>query len=158
MNEFSRARNTVFGLYATEELAEQAVDELVDGGGFSRDSITVLFPMNSQSRAFAGRKGTRCPSGTAEGETANLPLDGTWGFSDPGAGPRQGALPKALASMGVPPEWCHGRVKKGNVLVSVECEHYEEVIRATGILVLRDAEDISWSVPAPYYRKTAMLQ
>lgn len=101
---------------------------------------------------FAERKGTHCPAGTAEGPTADLPLDGTWGFSDPGAGPRQGALPHALASMGVPPEWCHGRVKRGNVLVSVECRNYEDVIRATGILVLMDAQDMSWSVQPRLYR------
>jgi len=151
MSEFSLADNTVFGLYGTEELAEHAVDELTGRGQFRGEKITVLFPVNGRSRDFADRKGTRCPAGTAEGATAELPLDGTWGFRDPGAGPRQGALPKALAAMGVPPEWCHGRVKKGNVLVSVVCATYEDVIRATGILVLMAAEDISWSVRPPYY-------
>lgn len=152
MSEFAQADNTVFGLYADGEFAEEAVDELMAAGEFPGERITVLFPKNALSRAFAGRKGTHCPAGTAEGPTANLPLDGTWGFSDPGAGPREGALPHALAAMGVPAAWCHGRVKRGNVLVSVECRNYEDVIRATGILVLLDAQDISWSVQPQLYR------
>jgi hypothetical protein len=152
MSEFSPANNTVFGLYADGEFAEEAVEELMTAGGFPGERITVLFPKNSQSREFASSKGTHCPAGTAVGATADLPLDGTWGFSDPGAGPREGALPHALAAMGVPPEWCHGRVKRGNVLVSVECRNYEDVIRATGILVLLDAQDMSWSVQPEFYR------
>jgi hypothetical protein len=156
MSELSRIDNTVFGLYANEEFAEQAVDELIDAGGFPSDRVTVLFPRNSTSREFADRKGTRCPDGTSEGPAANLPLDGTWGFAHPGSGPQEGALPRALAAMGVPPEWCHGRVRKGNVLVSVECRNYEEVIRATGILVLLAAQDISWSVQPPIYRNTIL--
>ena len=143
--------NTVFGIYSTPELAEEAVDELV-ARGFASRGISVLHPTNQSSREFARLKNTTPPAGTAQGPTADLPLDGTWGFMDPGAGPKQGALPEALEEMGVPPEWCHGRVKKGHILVCVQCNHSDEVVRATGVLTLTEAEDIAWSVPAAEYR------
>ena len=74
------------------------------------------------------------PSGTEEGPTAELPLDGTIGIADP-VGPRhgiahwlldpvephEGALHDALADMGVPDEWCNKRVVRGNFLISVRC-------------------------------------
>jgi hypothetical protein len=154
MSEYPLQQNTVFGIYSTPEMAEEAVDELV-ACGFASGSISVLFPTNERSREFAGRKKTRPPAGTDEGPKANLPLDGTWGFMDPGAGPRQGALPEALAAMGVPPEWCHHRVVKGDILVSVKCNARDEVIRAAGVLMLAEAEDISWSVPPSKYRQIA---
>ena len=154
MTEYPPRENTVFGLYSTPERAEDAVDELL-GCGFGSARISALFPTNERSREFAIRRRTKPPAGTDEGPKADLPLNGTWGFRDPGAGPRQGALPEALAAMGVPPEWCHGRVVKGDVLVSVECHERDEVIRAAGVLMLAEAKDISWSVPPSEYRRIA---
>ncbi len=56
MSEFSPANNTVFGLYANGEFAEEAVQELMTAGGFPGERVTVLFPKNTQSREFASSK------------------------------------------------------------------------------------------------------
>jgi len=116
----------VFGIFSKPQQAENAVDELLNAE-FDLSLVTVLLPDNQASRDFAHRKNTRLPEGTAFGATSTLPLGGTLGVMDPGAGPQGGALSQALAQMGVPAEWCDGRVLAGKFLVSVECEFQEQL-------------------------------
>ena len=122
-----------------------AVDELLNAA-FEAWAITVLHPDNEISRDFAQRKGTRAPRGTDQGRSADVPLGGTLGWADPGAGPIEGALQGALAEMGVPAEWSHGRVLQGEVLLSVECANPESVVRAAEILRSTGAEETGSSV------------
>ncbi|MHB8610130.1 MAG: hypothetical protein ACYDCG_17675 [Candidatus Acidiferrales bacterium] len=143
--------NTVFGIYPTVKAVEEAVDELIENGFASR-TIFVLHPKNQSTIEFAQRKHTKPPAGTSEGPTADLPLDGTLGFWDVAHGPREGALPGALVDMGVPREWCDGRVIRGKLLISIKCNTWEEFFRATGILKFTEATDISWSVSLAGYR------
>jgi hypothetical protein len=42
-------------------------------------------------------------------------------------GGSHGALYAALAAMGVPGEWCNKRVVRGNCLISVKCDSWDEV-------------------------------
>jgi hypothetical protein len=142
--------NTVFGIYPTVTAVEEAVDELTENG-FASGSIFVLHPKNQSTIEFAHRKHTQPPAGTGDGPTADLPLDGTLGFWDVAHGPRQGALHGALVDMGVPREWCDGRVIKGKLLISIKCNTSEEFFRATGILKFTEATDISWSVSLDEY-------
>lgn len=72
----------VYGIYRTVPAAEGAVDELL-ATGFAGESIFVLDPKNKNRVEFAKRKHRHVPRGTGEGRTANLPLDGTIGFTDP---------------------------------------------------------------------------
>jgi hypothetical protein len=134
-------RSRVFGIYRTAEGAESAVDRLPQSG-LTPKNIAVLLAENESTREFARRKGTRLPAGTAHGGTALLPLDGTFGLRDPATGPVQGALPLALADMGVPADWCERRVVHGKVLVSVESSRDDAqrlfTIMGTG------AEDVDW--------------
>lgn len=137
--------NHVFGIYGASQQAEVAVDELRNAG-FEALAITVLLPDNRSSRDFAQRKNTRPPQGTDRGKTADLPLDGTLGLLDPGAGPIEGALPGALTDMGVPADWSDGRVLQGKVLLSVECANPEIMMRAAEILGRTGAEETGSSV------------
>lgn len=129
----------VFGIYPTSQQAELAVDILLQSR-LKGSNISVLHPDNQSTREFAQRKGTKPPEGTTHGKTASVPLDGTLGFADPGAGPVGGALPAALAGMGVP-ERCGKRVVKGKVLLSAECDS-EEARRTSEILKNTGAEDV----------------
>jgi len=134
--------NRVFGIYADAQQAEAAVDLLISAG-IPGSAISVLHPDNESSRAFAKRKSTRPPEGTAYGETASRPLGGEHGFSDPAGGPKPGALPIALVQMGVPAEWCAGRVLEGKLLLSAETGNTGQQACAEGILQYTRAEDIA---------------
>lgn len=130
MSEYVNATNTVFGIYETAGNASLAVDELIEAG-FDSGAITVLFPENAASSEFAHRKGTRVPAGTETGPLARLPLKGTLGMDQPELGPRQGALPGALAAMGVEDDWYADNVRDGQILVSVAYRNEEERVRAS---------------------------
>ncbi len=132
----------VFGIYATAQQAELAVDQLLQSG-FNSWNISVLFPDNRTTREFAQRKSTKPPEGTAHGNTASLPLDGTLGWSDPSQGPVKGALSQALAGMGVSAEWSDRRVVHGKVLVSAECNSAEQAARISEILKNAGAEEVA---------------
>jgi hypothetical protein len=144
-----------FGIYATSEQAEVAVDELVRAG-FGTGAITVMFRDNQISRNFAARKNTKPPQGTDSGKTADIPLDGSWGLLSPGTGPVEGALEGALDGMGVPADWADGKVQDGKVLLSVECANPERVTRAREVLLMTGAEANDSSVlPATNRRPSA---
>jgi len=133
---------SVFGIYATAQQAELAVDQLLQSG-FNSWNISVLLPDNRTTREFAQKKSTKPPEGTDHGKTASVPLDGTLGFADPGEGPVGGALSGALAGMGVPAEWCDRRVVHGKVLLSAECDTAEQAARISEILKNAGAEEVA---------------
>ncbi len=136
----------VFAIYSNSQKVEAAVDRLLSSG-FRASAISALHPDNQSTREFAQRKGTRPPANTAEGTSASVPLDGTWGLLDPGAGPVTGALSSALADMGVPPEWCERRVVDGGkVLLSVKCDRPEQVADVAEILRATGAEEVDSAV------------
>jgi hypothetical protein len=131
--------NFVFGLYMSGA-AEQAVDALVKAG-FRRSDIVVLFPENEMTHRFAQQHGTLIPQGVDVG----APLEGSLGIADPGGGPVKGALPDALAEMGVPEDRkqaCEDRVKEGAVLLSVRCKGPEDVPLAVRVLEQTGAEAV----------------
>ncbi len=154
----------VYGIYRSVPAVEEAVDELL-AAGFAGASIFVLHPKNKDTVEFAKRKHTHLPSGTGDGPTAELPLDGTIGIGDPvgprhgiahwlldPVAPREGALHDALADMEVPDEWCNKRVVRGNFLISVKCNSREEFFLANGVLTFTDSMDTCSSVSLKEYR------
>jgi hypothetical protein len=128
----------VFAIYGASQDAEVAVDELI-GAGFDPHAITALFDDNRNSADFAHRKDTRQPRGTDSGGAANVPLSGTWGLLEPGAGPVRGAIEEALAGMGVPDEWA-GRMCDGKVLLSVESRNPQNTLTAK-VIFAKAAEE-----------------
>ena len=166
----SSKKMAVFGIYATSNQAERAVDALM-AAGFSSSDISVLLPDTQSSQAFAHRKDTKAPEGTAVGVTAGGAIGGVLGvlagigaLAIPGVGPliaagpimaglaglgvggAVGGLVGALMGMGIPEyeaKRYEGRVKGGGTLLSVHCDTADQISRAKNILKGTAAEDIA---------------
>jgi hypothetical protein len=166
----SEKHTAVFGIYATANLAENAVDHLLNNG-FSNSEISVLLPDDESTRAFAHEKHTKAPEGTTTGVAAGGAIGGTLGLlagigalAIPGvgpliaAGPIMGALAGlgaggavggivgALVGMGIPEfeaKRYEGAVKGGGTLLSVHCPTSERVSAAKEALRASGAKDIS---------------
>ena len=160
----------VFGIYATPNLAESAVDHLL-ANGFSNAAISVLLPDDESTRAFAHEKHTKAPEGTTTGVATGGAIGGTLGLlagigalAIPGvgpliaAGPIMGALAGlgvggavggivgALVGMGIPEyeaQRYEGRVKGGGTLLSVHCDTGEQITAAKDALKATGAQDIA---------------
>jgi hypothetical protein len=160
----------VFGIYASPNTAEAAVDHLLSKG-FSNSAISVLLPDDESTRAFAHEKHTKAPEGTAAGVTAGGIIGGSLGLlagvgalAIPGvgpliaAGPIMGALAGlgvggavggvvgALVGMGIPEfeaKRYEGAVKDGGTLLSVHCDTDHQIDAAKHALKETGARDIS---------------
>lgn len=164
-------KNTaVFGIYKSVGQAERAVDQL-NAVGFTYDSISALLPDNQSSREFAHEKNTKAPEGTTTGAATGGVIGGTLGLlagigtlAIPGVGPfiAAGPIMAALAGLGVGgavggfigalvgmgiPEYeakrYEGRIKKGDILLSIHCDTSDQIKRAKEILKQTGAEDIA---------------
>jgi heat induced stress protein YflT len=165
------SKNTaVFGIYASAERAERAVDSLI-AAGYPSSSISVLLPDTRSTREFAHEKDTKAPEGTAAGVTAGGVVGGTLGvlaglgaLAIPGVGPiiaagpimaglaglgvggAVGGLVGALIGMGIPEyeaKRYEGRVKGGGTLLSVHCDTSDQISRAKDLLKGTGASDIA---------------
>jgi len=163
-------RKAVFGIYTSREQAENGVDTLLSAG-FANSDISVLLPDKGSTREFAHDKETKAPEGTATGATAGGVIGGTLGIlagigalAIPGLGPFIAAGPimaglaglgaggaiggvvGALIGMGMPEyeaKRYEGRLRSGNILLSVHCDTSDEIDRAKDVLKNSGAEDIS---------------
>jgi hypothetical protein len=164
-------KNTVvYGLSATRETAEMAVDQLL-ANGFRNEDISVLLQDNVGTKDFAHEKATKAPEGTTTGVVAGGVVGGTLGLlagigalAIPGlgpfiaAGPIMGALAGlgtggvvggivgALVGMGIPEyeaKRYEGRIKSGGILISVHCDNSDWVSKAKDTLKQSGVEDIS---------------
>jgi len=162
----------IFGIYATPEQTERAVNALINDGFPSAD-VSVLMPDQRSTREFAHHKDTKAPEGATAGVTAGGLAGGTLGvlvglgtLAIPGLGPllaagpivaglaglgaggAVGGLIGALAGMGIPEYEARryeGRVKDGGILLSVHCESPGDILRAREILTDTGAADIASS-------------
>jgi|ERR1700741_1252100 hypothetical protein len=160
----------VFGIYATVDLAENAVDYLINKG-FTNSAISVLLPDIESTRNFAHEKHTKAPEGTATGATAGGIVGGTLGLlaglgalAIPGIGPLLAAGPivaalagvgaggavggivGALVGLGIPEfeaKRYEGAIKNGGVLLSVHCDTSPQVSLAKQALRDTGAKDIA---------------
>lgn len=164
-------KNTaVFGIYRGREEAEIAVDRLL-AAGFRGEDISALLPDNVGNKDFAHEKNTKAPEGTTTGAVTGGAVGGTLGLlagigalAIPGIGPliaagpivgtlagvgaggAVGGLIGALVGMGIPEyeaKRYEGRVKKGEVLISVHCDNSDWVKRAKDILKDTGGQDVS---------------
>lgn len=164
------AKKSVFGLVRNESQACNIVDDLRQAG-FSNNDISVLLPDKSGTRDFAHEKHTKAPEGAATGAATGGVLGGTLGWlagigalAIPGLGPfiaagpimaalsgaavgaAAGGLTGALIGMGIPEfeaKRYEGKVKEGNILVSIHSDNSDETKRAKEILESDGATDIS---------------
>ena len=164
------SKQAVFCIAKSQEQAERIVAEMKTAG-FSNNDISVLFPDKKGTRDFAHEKNTKAPEGAATGAGAGGLLGGGLGWlvgigalAIPGVGPfiaagpimaalsgaavgaTVGGLTGALVGMGIPEleaKRYEGKVKEGNVLISVHTEDSDERARAKDIFKRAGAEDIS---------------
>ena len=164
------ANKAVFGLYSRRQQVENAVDEL-KAQGFRNTDVSVLFSENVGTKDFAHEKGTKAPEGLATGATSGAVVGGALGWLAgigaiviPGIGPLIAAGPVigALTGVGVGgtvggvaggliglgiPEYeakrYEGRIKEGNILLSVHADDSEWADKAEHILKDTGADNIS---------------
>jgi hypothetical protein len=165
-------KKAVFGIVKTENQAINIANQL-QSAGFSPNDISVLFPDRTGTRDFAHEQHTKAPEGAAAGAGSGAVLGGALGWmagigalaipglgpfiaagpimaalAGAGAGAAAGGLAGALIGMGIPEleaKQYEGKIKNGNILLSVHAEDGKEVTRAKEILKNGGAEDISYT-------------
>ena len=165
----------VFGIAKTEAQAIRVVEQL-KAAGFSPNDISVLFPDKSGTKDFAHEQHTKAPEGAAAGAGTGGILGGALGWlvgigtlAIPGLGPfvaagpimaalsgaaagaAVGGITGALIGMGIPEyeaKRYEGKLKEGNILISVHTEDSNERSRAKDIFSRAGAEDISYTEEA----------
>src|SRR5688500_10843680 len=155
-------KNTAaFGIYPSETALENGISAL-QSAGYRNEDISVLFPENEGTKDFAHRKGTKAPEGAASGAGTGAVAGGVLGWlagigaiAIPGVGPfiAAGPIMAALAGAGVGgavggltgalvgagiPEYeakrYEGKIKEGNVRISVHAEDSDDEKRAKEII------------------------
>ena len=163
-------KNTAaFGIFATRGAVETTVDRL-KAEGFRNTDISVLFPENSGTKDFAHEKNTKAPEGAATGAGTGGVIGGALGWiagigalAIPGVGPfiaagpilaalsgaaigaSVGGIAGGLIGLGIPEieaKRYEGKVKEGNLLISVHTENGEEITKAKEIFTRAGAQDI----------------
>ena len=165
------ANKAVFGLYTDRRQVENAVDEL-KAQGFRNTDISVLLPENVGTKDFAHEKGTKAPEGMATGcdiwsrgrRSARLArgyrsVGDSWrgtaaiaagpiiaALTGVGVGGAVGGITGGLVGLGIPEyeaKRYEGRIKSGNILLSVHADDSKWTDKAERILKDTGAEDIS---------------
>jgi len=174
------SKTSVLAIATSSNQAELIVDQL-RAAGFSGNDISVLFPDKRSGKDFAHEKHTKAPEGATVGGAAGGVVGGALGWlagigllAIPGVGPLIAAGPimaalsgaavggvvggigGALVGLGVPEfeaKRYEGKIREGNILISVHTEKHEEVSRVKEIFKNGGATDISAtgeaSVPSP---------
>lgn len=160
---------SVFCIASSREQADRIVDQLKIAN-FSNNDISVLFPDKGTTRDFAHEKNTKAPEGAVAGAGTGGVIGGALGWivgigalAIPGVGPfiaagpimaalsgaaigaAAGGIAGGLIGMGIPEleaKRFEGKVKAGNLLISVHTENSEEITRAKEIFSKSGAEDI----------------
>ena len=162
----------VFGIAKTESQAISIADQL-KAAGFSENDISVLFPDKTGTRDFAHEQHTKAPEGAATGAGGGALLGGALGWlvgigslAIPGLGPfiaagpimaalagasagaAAGGVTGALIGMGIPEieaKQYEGKIRGGNILMSVHAVDGKEVTRAKEIFKNGGADDVSYT-------------
>lgn len=164
------SKKSVFCIANSYAQADTIVDRL-KAANFSYSDISVLFPDKSGTRDFAHEKNTKAPEGAAAGAGTGGAVGGALGWlagigmlAIPGVGPfiaagpimaalsgaavgaAVGGIGGALVGMGIPEyeaKRYEGKVKSGNILISVHTDTSDELKRAKEIFEECRAGDIS---------------
>lgn len=163
-------KKAVICVARSQAQAESIVGQL-QRAGFATNDISVLFPSKSGTRDFAHEFNTKAPEGAIAGVGAGGVLGGTLGvlagigaLAIPGLGPfiaagplmaalsgaaagaAVGGVAGALIGMGIPEieaKRYEGKIKGGNILISVHTENSEEQKKAKALLETAGADDVS---------------
>jgi len=160
---------SVFCIATSRVQAEGIVNSLKDAG-LANNDISVLFPDRDTTRDFAHEKHTKAPEGIAAGATSGGVIGGALGWlagigalAIPGVGPfiaagpilaalsgaavgaTVGGVAGGLIGLGVPEleaKRYEGKLKAGNILLSVHTEDSDELKTAEEIFKAAGAGDI----------------
>jgi len=163
------SKKSVFCIATSRIQADRIVSQLKDAN-FSNNDISVLFPDKESTRDFAHEKNTKAPEGAVTGASTGGVIGGALGWiagigalAIPGVGPfiaagpimaalsgaaigaAAGGIAGGLIGLGIPEleaKRYEGKVKAGNLLISVHTENSEEITRAKDIFTHAGAEDI----------------
>jgi hypothetical protein len=163
---------SVFGIAKSENQAIRIANDLRIAG-FSGNDISVLFPDTQGTRDFAHEQHTKGPEGAVSGVVAGGVIGGALGWlvgigslAIPGVGPfiaagpilaalsgvaagsTVGGIVGVLIGMGIPEyeaKRYEGKIREGNILISVHAENSDEITRAKNIFKNAGAEDISYT-------------
>jgi hypothetical protein len=163
------SKKSVFCIATSRSQADQIVDQLKNANFFNND-ISVLFPDKDTTRDFAHEKHTKAPEGIATGAGTGGVIGGALGWvagigalAIPGVGPfiaagpivaalsgaavgaTVGGIAGGLIGLGIPEieaKRYEGKIKEGNLLISVHTENSDEITQAKDIFTKAGAEDI----------------
>lgn len=166
------SNKAVFGIASDEQQVERIANQL-KGAGFSGNEISVLFPDKGTTRDFAHEQHTKAPEGAATGAGTGGLVGGGLGWlvgigalAIPGVGPfiaagpimaalagaavgaAAGGLTGALVGLGIPEyeaKQYEGKIRGGNMLISVHTEDSKAVQMAREIFKSEGAHDISYA-------------
>jgi hypothetical protein len=164
------SKKSVICIVKSESQAVAIADQLKNNN-FSNNDISVLFPDKTGTKDFAHEQHTKAPEGAATGGVTGGVLGGAFGWlvgigalAIPGVGPfiaagpimaalggaavggAVGGIAGALVGLGIPEyeaKRYEGKIKDGNVLISVHAESSGEIKRAKEIFEKAGADDIS---------------
>jgi len=173
------SKKSVFCIASDRDQANVIVDRLRDAG-FSNNAISALFPDTETTRDFAHEKNTKAPEGIATGAGTGGVVGGALGWlagigmlTIPGVGPfiaagpilaalsgaavgaTVGGIAGGLIGLGFPEleaRRYEGKIKSGNILLSVHAESSQEIAFAEKIFRNAGAQDICATSEAPATR------
>lgn len=160
---------SVFCIASSREQGDRIVNQLKKAN-FANNDISVLFPDKRTTRDFAHEKNSKAPEGAIAGVSAGGVVGGALGWiagigvlAIPGVGPfiiagpmiaalsgaaigaTVGGIAGALIGLGMPEieaKRYEGKVRDGNIIISVHTENAAEIIRAKDIFFNAGAHDI----------------
>ena len=163
------SKKSVFCIATSRDQADRIVGQL-KSANFSNNDISVLFPDKGTTRDFAHEKNTKAPEGAVTGASTGGVVGGALGWiagigalAIPGVGPfiaagpiiaalsgaavgaAVGGIAGGLIGLGIPEieaKRYEGKVKAGNLLISVHTENSGEISRAKEIFTKAGAQDI----------------
>lgn len=163
------SKKSVFCIATSREQADRIVDQLKTAN-FSNNDISALFADKGTSRDFAHEKNTKAPEGAVTGAVAGGGVGGALGWiagigalAIPGVGPfiaagpiiaalsgaaigaAVGGIAGGLIGLGIPEleaKRYEGKIKEGNILISVHTDDAGDIARAKDIFNQAGAQDI----------------
>ena len=163
------SKKSVFCIATSLPQADRIVDQL-RSAKFSNNDISVLFPDKGTTHDFAHEKNTKAPEGAVAGAGTGGVVGGALGWivgigalaipevepfiaagpilaalSGAAIGAAAGGIAGGLIGLGIPEleaKRYEGKVKEGNILLSVHTENCDEIKRAKEIFTKAGAHDI----------------
>jgi hypothetical protein len=163
------SKKSVFCIATSRAQADRIVDQLKIAN-FSNTDISALFADKGTSHDFAHEKHTKAPEGAVTGAVTGGVVVGTLGWiagigalAIPGVGPfiaagpimaalsgaaigaTAGGIAGGLIGLGIPEleaKRYEGKIKEGNILISVHTDNSDEIAKARDIFTKAGAQDI----------------